>query len=94
LTNYQNNTSTSYTDIKWTPPYINLVKLNFDGSVNSDSSAASRFIIRNSDGLPLFVATKNFGSSKVHIAEAFKLLSSMVILKFSWNVIQKFLLTV
>ena len=56
--------------IKWHPPRTNFVKLNFDGSVDSNCNIASGFVIRDEFGSSLLAGSKNIGQSSVPVAEA------------------------
>ncbi|KAL6288191.1 hypothetical protein ACE6H2_012581 [Prunus campanulata] len=48
------------------------VKLNFDGSI-CNNSAASGFVIRNSDGHVLLAEAKNIGDNTISVAECMAL---------------------
>ena len=69
----QNNNTT----IKWNPPPLNTLKINFDGSVLGDS-AASGFVIRDYNARPLLAATRNAGKTNVPVAEALALRDSLI----------------
>ncbi|KAM5562100.1 hypothetical protein ABKV19_017356 [Rosa sericea] len=55
--------------IKWQPPDHSQVKLNFDGSFRH-GVATIGFLLRNSDGNPLFAACRNLGNTNALVAEA------------------------
>ena len=59
--------------ITWKRPPDDFIKLNFDGSVKSDSTASAGFILRNTDGNPLLASSNSCGKSNVLCAEAFAL---------------------
>ncbi|KAL6129793.1 hypothetical protein ACLB2K_073142 [Fragaria x ananassa] len=64
------------TTIKWQAPPNSFVKINFDGSVTSNSAACG-FIIRDDNGRPVSVACC-IGSASVPIAEAMALRDSLI----------------
>ncbi|KAL6203804.1 hypothetical protein ACLB2K_027503 [Fragaria x ananassa] len=58
-------------------PHYDRAKINFDGSVQSNS-AAGEFIIRNSLGNALAATTFNAGSTTVPVAKALALRNSLI----------------
>ncbi|XP_004308642.1 PREDICTED: putative ribonuclease H protein At1g65750-like [Fragaria vesca subsp. vesca] len=66
--------------ITWLSPPNKTVKINFDGSVSSNS-AASGAIIRDSKGNPILASTRNLGSTSVPVAEATALRDSLLSVK-------------
>ncbi|XP_062014402.1 uncharacterized protein LOC133730916 [Rosa rugosa] len=62
--------------IKWQPPNVNQVKLNFDGSVRN-GMATIGFVILNEDGNPLFAANRKLGHTSVLVVEATALRDSL-----------------
>ncbi|KAL6146301.1 hypothetical protein ACLB2K_056982 [Fragaria x ananassa] len=55
--------------IKWQAPPNSFVKINFDGSVTSNSAACG-FIIRDANGRPISAASNPISRALVPIAEA------------------------
>ena len=48
-----------YTQQRWAPPLVNLVKINFDGAVfSNDNFSGVRAVIRDENGLVLGSCTK------------------------------------
>ncbi|KAL6131184.1 hypothetical protein ACLB2K_069562 [Fragaria x ananassa] len=66
--------------IRWSPPPTDWVKINFDGSVKSNS-AAGGFILRTSSGQPIAVGAFNSGVTNVPVAEALALRNSLICAK-------------
>lgn len=60
-------------NIKWKPPDQDFFKLNFDGSVITNHSAAIGFIIRDIDGCPIVACAKKATSFHVPTTEAIAL---------------------
>lgn len=58
--------------IKWKAPPWGWVNLNFDGYVRNNS-AASGFVIRNSDSHVLLAGAKNIGDNTISVAECMAL---------------------
>ncbi|KAL6188557.1 hypothetical protein ACLB2K_039949 [Fragaria x ananassa] len=65
------------TTIKWPAPPNSFVKINFDGSVTSNSAACG-FIIRDDNGRPVFVTSCRIENASVSIAEAMALRDSLI----------------
>ncbi|KAL6133943.1 hypothetical protein ACLB2K_066176 [Fragaria x ananassa] len=66
--------------IRWSPPPLDRVTLNFDGPIGS-SSAAGGFIFRTNSGKPLVAASFNTGLSTVLVAKAMALRNSLICAK-------------
>ena len=61
-------------DITWVPPQKNFIKLNFDGSLLSDGSAAYGFVLRDEDGKALLSGVGSIPSNlSILVAEAWGL---------------------
>ncbi|KAL6196592.1 hypothetical protein ACLB2K_032206 [Fragaria x ananassa] len=67
-------------DIRWFPPSHDRVKINFDGSVQSNS-AARGFIVRTETGKSLAAACFNLGTTTVPVVEVFALRNSLIYAK-------------
>ena len=52
---------------------MELLKLNFDGSVLHNNQASAGFVIRDSQGTPILASAKDIGHSSVVVAEAMAL---------------------
>ncbi|KAL6177248.1 hypothetical protein ACLB2K_048774 [Fragaria x ananassa] len=65
------------TTIKWQTPPNSFVKINFDGSITSNSVACG-FIIRDDNGRPVSAASCHIGSASVPIAEAMTLRNNLI----------------
>lgn len=59
--------------IKWRPPDQGFTKLNFDGSVVNNQSAAIGFILRDAAGYPVCAGSRNIASLHVPITKALAL---------------------
>lgn len=55
--------------VKWEPPPVNYIKVNFDGSVRGQAASAG-FIIRDHDGRMISAGTQHLGEVSVLMAEA------------------------
>ncbi|KAL6191950.1 hypothetical protein ACLB2K_038339 [Fragaria x ananassa] len=66
--------------IRWSPPFSDRVKINFDGSVRS-SSAVGGFVIRTNSGKPLVDAAFNTGNTTVPISKVLALRNSLICAK-------------
>ena len=64
------NLNPNSSNISWTPPISDHIKLNFDVSVLLSNKAAAGFILRDSNGTPILASTKNLGKTNVLCAEA------------------------
>ena len=58
--------------IKWKAPCAPWLKINFDGLVVGSQAAAS-FVIRDHNGSPIVVGTRNLGENTIYVAEALAL---------------------
>ncbi|XP_024190243.1 uncharacterized protein LOC112194231 [Rosa chinensis] len=58
-----------HSTIKWQPPPSGFYKLNFDGSVIGNKSAASGFVLRDEHGTHIVAGSRNIGISYVPVAE-------------------------
>ncbi|PRQ45821.1 putative ribonuclease H-like domain-containing protein [Rosa chinensis] len=50
-------------------PPLNMVKLNFDGSVARSGQASAGFVIRDHSGNPVAAGSRCIGSSSIPVAE-------------------------
>ncbi|XP_004300849.1 PREDICTED: uncharacterized protein LOC101302842 [Fragaria vesca subsp. vesca] len=66
--------------VKWSPHIGDVLKVNFDGSVNGDSTVGS-FVIRNPLGKPLAASALYLGHTTVPVAEASALRSNLLFAK-------------
>ncbi|CAL8169059.1 unnamed protein product [Prunus armeniaca] len=58
--------------IKWHPPPIGWIKVNFDGSL-MNSHASTGFVIRDYEGHVLVAASNNIGENSINVAECLAL---------------------
>ena len=65
--------------IKWKPPDNDYTKLNFDGSVVNNRSAAIGFAIRDKEGCAVLAGAKKISSYHVPISEALALREGLCI---------------
>lgn len=63
------NKNNILTVIKWHPPPVGWIKLNFDGSV-INSQATIGFVTNNSEGHVLLVGANNIGENSINVAES------------------------
>ncbi|KAH0996406.1 hypothetical protein GBA52_020270 [Prunus armeniaca] len=64
--------------IKWNPAAPSYLKINFDGSVRFDGNCSAGYVIRDSNGSPLYASTCSCGIY-VLIAEGHALLDGIII---------------
>ncbi|KAB2629940.1 hypothetical protein D8674_007459 [Pyrus ussuriensis x Pyrus communis] len=61
-----------HSSIRWRPPDVGFVKLNFDGSV-VNQGATSSFVIRNETGEPIAAGTRFIGQNTISVTECLAL---------------------